>query len=241
MKHRYSLIIALLLLSTKIMAAGQIPLSEGMSIHQMLKTKFIEGNPLFMSMVAITLILGLVFCIERILYLSFAEINRKKFISTLELLYEKDKEEALDFCRKKRGPVASICFQAILHSEEPRQDIERAIVAYADVEISRLEKGCSWITLFIALAPSLGFLGTVIGMVISFDNIEMAGDISPTVVAGGMKVALITTIFGIIVAVILQIFYNFILSRIESLTSQMEQVSIELMDIICSDSPSAES
>ena len=138
-------------------------------------------------------------------------------------------------------PIASICFQAILHSEEPRQDIERAIVAYADVEISKLEKGCTWITLFIALAPSLGFLGTVIGMVISFDNIEMAGDISPTVVAGGMKVALITTIFGIIVAVILQIFYNFILSRIESLTSQMEQVSIELMDIICSDSSSAES
>lgn len=232
MKHPNILLLVGLLIATDAMAAGQMGFVTEVSIHDILRTKFIEGNPFFMSLVAITLILGLIFCIERILYLSLAEINTKKFLSRLEKLYTTDKESALALCRKTRGPVASICFQAILHSEERKEDLERAVTAYADVEIGRLEKGCTWITLFITLAPSLGFLGTVIGMVMSFDNIEIAGDISPTIVAGGMKVALITTIFGIIVAVVLQIFYNFILSRIESLTSQMEQVSIELIDMI---------
>lgn len=203
------------------------------SMHQVLKAKFIEGNPLFMSFVAIALIIGLTFCIERIVYLALADINTKKFLSKLEELYKGDsKEAALDFCRNTRGPVASICFQGLLHSEDTADDIERTVASYADLEVAKLEKGCSWITLFIAIAPSLGFLGTVIGMVMSFDDIEVAGDISPTIVAGGMKVALITTIFGIISAVVLQIFYNYILSRIEHLTSQMEMVTIELIEIL---------
>ncbi|MCM1079217.1 MAG: MotA/TolQ/ExbB proton channel family protein [Bacteroidales bacterium] len=203
------------------------------SMHEALKAKFIEGNPLFMSFVAIVLIIGLTFCIERIVYLALADINTKMFLSKLEKLYkEGGKNTALEHCRNTRGPVASICFQGLLHSEETSEDIERTVASYADVEVAKLEKGCSWITLFIAIAPSLGFLGTVIGMVMAFDDIETAGDISPTIVAGGMKVALITTIFGIISAVILQVFYNYILSRIEHLTSQMEQAAIELVEIL---------
>lgn len=218
---------------TSVMAAAQEAVEETESMHEVLKTKFIEGNPMFMSLVAIALIIGLTFCIERIIYLALADINTKKFLLRIEeLIKVGNKEGALDHCRNTRGPVASICFQGLLHADDSAEDLDRTIASYADVEVAKLEKGCSWITLFIALAPSLGFLGTVIGMVMSFDDIEMAGDISPTIVAGGMKVALITTIFGIIVAVVLQIFYNYILSRIEHLTSQMEQASIELMEIL---------
>lgn len=218
---------------TSVMAATQEVAEETESMHEVLKTKFIEGNPMFMSLVAIALIIGLTFCIERIIYLALADINTKKFLLRIEeLIKAGNKDGALDHCRNTRGPVASICFQGILHADDSAEDLDRTIASYADVEVGKLEKGCSWITLFIALAPSLGFLGTVIGMVMSFDDIEMAGDISPTIVAGGMKVALITTIFGIIVAVVLQIFYNYILSRIEHLTSQMEQASIELMEIL---------
>lgn len=203
------------------------------SMHEMLKTKFIEGNPLFMSMVAIVLIIGLTFCIERIIYLALSNINTKVFIRQLEATYnEKGRDASIDLCRNTKGPVASICMQGLLHDEEQAEEVERVMAAYADIEIAKLEKGCSWITLFIAIAPSLGFLGTVIGMVMSFDNIEISNDISPAIVAGGMKVALITTIFGIIVAVILQIFYNYILSRIEHLTSQMEQSAIDLIEIV---------
>lgn len=213
-------------------AASQDAMTDD-SMHEMLKTKFIEGNPLFMSLVAIALIIGLSFCIERIVYLALANINTKKFMQQLEKKYnDEGTEAAIDLCRNTRGPVASICLQGLLHDKDNAEDIERTVAAYADIEIGKLEKGCSWITLFIALAPSLGFLGTVIGMVMSFDDIEVAGDISPTIVAGGMKVALITTIFGIIVAVVLQLFYNYILSRIEHLTSQMEQASIDLLEII---------
>lgn len=219
--------------ATSLMAAAQELEEESESMHEVLKTKFIEGNPMFMSLVAIALILGLTFCIERIIYLALADINTKKFMQRIEaLLNGGNREAALDHCRNTRGPVASICFQGILHADDTPENLDRTIASYADVEIGKLEKGCSWITLFIALAPSLGFLGTVIGMVMSFDDIEMAGDISPTIVAGGMKVALITTIFGIIVAVALQLFYNYILSRIEHLTQQMEQAAIDLMEIL---------
>ena len=207
--------------------------AESEPFHEVLKEKFIEGNPIFMSFVAITLIIGLTFCIERIIYLSLADINTKKLLAALEKkVLEGKKDEAIDMCRNTRGPVASICLQGLYHSDENPEDIERTIASFADMEVGKLENGCTWITLFIAIAPSLGFLGTVIGMVMAFDDIEVSGDISPTIVAGGMKVALITTIFGIIAAVILQLFYNFILSRIEHLTSQMEQASIDLMEII---------
>ena len=197
---------------------------EGGGLHKELKTKFIEGDASFMSLVAIALVLGLAFCIERIIYLSLAETNTKKLMANIEA--------AKTVCRNTRGPVASICYQGLMRIDEGIDVVERSVVSYGGVQAGYLEKGCSWITLFIAMAPSLGFLGTVIGMVMAFDKIQQAGDISPTVVAGGMKVALITTIFGLVVALILQVFYNYILSKIEGLTSEMEDSSITLLDMI---------
>ena len=206
---------------------------EVVGMHKALKTKFIEGDASFMSLVAIALVLGLAFCIERIIYLSLAEVNTKKLMAAIEAALAKgDVEGAKDICRNTRGPVASICYQGLLRIDEGIDVVERSVVSYGGVQSAYLEKGCSWITLFIAMAPSLGFLGTVIGMVASFDAIEAAGDISPTVVAGGMKVALITTIFGIVVALVLQVFYNYILSKIEALTADMEDSSITLLDLI---------
>ena len=201
---------------------------ENMGFHQALKTKFIEGNAGFMSLVAIALIVGMAFCIERIISLSLCEINAKKLMQDID----KKVAGAKTLCRNTRGPVASICYQGLMHISENLDDIERSVSGYGTVQAANLEKGCSWIKLFIAMAPSLGFLGTVIGMVMSFDQIQQAGDISPTIVASGMKVALITTIFGIIVALILQVFYNYILSKVEHLTSQMEESAVTLMDII---------
>ena len=206
---------------------------ETMGFHQALKTKFIEGNAGFMSLVAIALVVGLAFCIERIIYLSLSEINAKKLMQEIdEKVGQNDVEGAKALCRNTRGPVASICYQGLMRIQDSLDDIERSIASYGSVQAANLEKGCSWITLFIAMAPSLGFLGTVIGMVMAFDQIQQAGDISPTIVASGMKVALITTIFGIIVALILQVFYNYILSKIEHITSQMEESAITLMDMI---------
>ena len=213
-------------------AAAPATVEEG-GIHKELKTKFIEGDAGFMSLVAIALVLGLAFCIERIIYLSLAEVDVKKLMAKVEAALEKgDVEGAKTVCRNTRGPVASICYQGLLRIDEGLDVVERSVVSYGGVQAGYLEKGCSWITLFIAMAPSLGFLGTVIGMVMAFDNIQRAGDISPTVVAAGMKVALITTIFGLIVALILQIFYNYILSKIEAITSQIEDSSITLLDTI---------
>ncbi len=213
-------------------AAAPAVVEEG-GMHKELKTKFIEGDAGFMSLVAIALVLGLAFCIERIIYLSLAEVDVKKLMAKLEAALEKgDVEGAKTICRNTRGPVASICYQGLMRIDEGLDVVERSVVSYGGVQAGYLEKGCSWITLFIAMAPSLGFLGTVIGMVMAFDNIQRAGDISPTVVAGGMKVALITTIFGLIVALILQVFYNYILSKIEAITSQMEDSSITLLDMI---------
>lgn len=213
--------------------ADDMEADEDLNFHQSLKKKFVEGNAGFMSLVALTLVLGLAFCIERIIYLTLSDINAKRFMQDLEKLIEaRDYDGAKQLCRDTRGPVASICYQGVLHISEPLDAIERSVTSYGNVQIANLEKGCSWITMFIAIAPSLGFLGTVIGMVMSFDQIQTAGDISPTIVASGMKVALITTIFGIIVAVILQLFYNYILSKIEHLTAQMEESAVTLMDII---------
>lgn len=201
--------------------------------YTQLKTKFVDGGVGFMSLVALCLIIGLAFCIERIIYLSMSEIDAKKFMQQIEDKLTKDGvESAKELCRNTRGPVASICYQGLLRINETAENIERSVASYASVQIGNMEKGCSWITLCIAMAPSLGFLGTVIGMVMAFDNIETAGDIGPTIVASGMKVALITTIFGIITALILQLFYNYILSKIDHLTAQMEESSITLMDIL---------
>lgn len=206
---------------------------EGAGLHKTLKTMFIEGSAGFMSLVAIALVVGLAFCIERIIYLTLSEINAKRFMADLSAKVDAgDIEGAKELCRTTRGPVASICYQGLARIDETIDNIERSVVSYGAVQSSNLERGCSWITLFITMAPSLGFLGTVIGMVMAFEQIRQAGDISPTIVAAGMKVALITTIFGIIVALILQIFYNYILSKIEHLTSQMEESAITLLDTI---------
>jgi biopolymer transport protein ExbB len=206
---------------------------EGGGLHKQLKRKFIEGSAGFMSLVALALVLGLAFCIERIIYLTLSEVKTKKLMRDIDEHLEKnDVDGAKELCRNTRGPVASICYQGLLHISEPLEQIDRQLTNYGAVQINNMEKGCTWIRLFIAVAPSLGFLGTVIGMVMAFDRIQTAGDISPTIVAAGMKVALITTIFGIIVAVILQFFYNYILSKIEHLTAQMEEGAIVFMDSV---------
>ena len=225
--------LAILLFTLTFSSLPSMAQEETMGLHQILKTKFIEGNAGFMSLVAIALVIGLAFCIERIIYLSLSEINAKKLMQDIDSLVTEGKvEEAKTLCRNTRGPVASICYQGLMRMDDSLEDIERSVASYGSVQSANLEKGCSWITLFIAMAPSLGFLGTVIGMVMAFDQIQQAGDISPTIVASGMKVALITTIFGIIVALILQVFYNYILSKIEHIVSQMEESAITLMDTI---------
>ena len=208
-------------------AAPEVPLTQA------LKTKFIQGGPGFMSIIIICLVLGLALSIERILYLSFSKTNTKKLIADVEkALAEGVIEKAKDVCREARGPVASIYYQGLMHYDQGIDVVEKNIVSYGSVQNSELESGLSWISLFIAIAPSLGFLGTVIGMIQAFDDIEKAGDISPNVVAGGMKVALITTVAGLIVAMILQVFYNYILAKIESITIDMEDSSISLVDVL---------
>lgn len=207
--------------------------AEEGGFHKQLKTKFIDGNVGFMSLVALALVLGLAFCIERIIYLTLSEIKARKLMEDIEhRLQADDVEGAKTLCRNTRGPVASVCYQGLLHINQPMDAIERSITNFGGLQAANLEKGCSWIKLFIAMAPSLGFLGTVIGMVMAFDQIQQAGDIGPTIVAQGMKVALITTIFGIVVALILQLFYSYILSKIERLTAQMEESAITLLDMI---------
>ena len=206
---------------------------ETVGVHKSLKTKFIEGGAEFMALVAVAMVIGLAFCVERIIYLSMAKVNTKKLMEAIaEALSKNDVEAAKSICRNTAGPVASICYQGLLRIDEGLETVERTVVSYGSLQSSNLEKGCSWITLFIAMAPSLGFLGTVIGMVMAFDTIQREGDISPTIVAGGMKVALITTIYGIIVALVLQVFYNFILTKIESIVADMEDCSITLLDLL---------
>ena len=207
--------------------APEIPL------HQQLKTKFIEGGPMWMAPIALVLVLGLALSIERILYLTFAKTNTKKLVANVEAaLANGGVEAAKDVCRNTRGPVASIFYQGLLRYDEGIDVVEKTIVSYGSVQMSLMEDGMTWISLFIALAPSLGFLGTVVGMIAAFDAIQAAGDISPNVVAGGMKVALITTVFGLIVAMILQVFFNYILTKIESLTTDMEDSSISFVDVM---------
>jgi len=199
--------------------------------HQALKTKFIEGGASFMSLIAIALILGLAFSLERIIYLSLADVDPKPFLGKIgDALDRGDVEAAKDIARNTRGPVASIVYQGLLRLDQGADVVERSIVSYGGVQSGLLERNLSWITLFIALAPSLGFLGTVVGMVQAFDDIQRAGDMSPTIVAGGMKVALITTVGGLIVALILQVIYNYILTKMEGILNKMEDASITFLD-----------
>ena len=215
------------------MSAADLLSGSEQPLNQALKQKFIEGGPAFMSLIIICLIIGLALAIERILYLSFSKINTKKLVENVEeALKEGGIEKAKDVCRDTRGPVASIFYQGLLRYDQGLDVVEKTIVSYGSVQQSQLESGLSWISLFIAIAPSLGFLGTVIGMINAFDAIQKAGDISPNIVAGGMKVALITTVGGLIVAMILQVFYNYILAKIESITIDMEDSSICLIDAL---------
>ena len=204
------------------------------SFHQVLKEKFIEGGAGFMGVVLIALILGLALCIERIIYLNLATTDTDKLLADIDeaLKGKKGMEGAKEVCRNTPGPVASIFYQGLERSSEGIDMVEKSIVAYGSVQMGRLERNTSWISLFIALAPMLGFMGTVIGMIGAFDAIEANNNISPALVAGGIKVALLTTVFGLIVAMILQVFYNYIVSKIDSLVNTMEDASINLIDIL---------
>jgi biopolymer transport protein ExbB len=206
---------------------------EDTSVSQALKLKFIEGGPLFMSFVLIALILGLALSIERIIYLNLATTNSKKLVEDIEsALANGGLDAAKEVCRNTRGPVASIFLQGLERSSEGVEMVEKSVIAYGGVQMGLLERGLSWIGLFIALAPMLGFMGTVIGMIQAFDIIELKGEAKPDELAGGIKVALITTVSGLIVAIILQVFYNYIVSKIDSLVNQMEDASISLIDVL---------
>ena len=202
-------------------------------IHKQIKAKFIEGGAVFMSFVLLAFIFGLALCIERIIYLNLASTNTKKLLQEIEnALQNGGPEAAKEICRNTRGPVASIFYQGLDRFDEGLDVVEKSVVSYGSVQMGLLEKGLTWIALFIALAPMLGFLGTVVGMIDAFDSIQAMGDISATAVAGGIKVALITTVGGLIVAIILQVFYNYILSKIDGIVNTMEDASISLLDIL---------
>ncbi len=206
---------------------------KSQSFHQVLKQKFIEGGAGWMAPILICLLMGLALAIERILYLNLSTTNTMKLLNKVETALEANGVAAAkDICRETRGPVASIFYQGLDRYNEGLDVVEKSIISYGGVLMARLEKNLSWITLFIALAPMLGFLGTVVGMVSAFDSIEAAGDISPTIVAGGMKVALLTTVFGLIVAIILQIIYNYLITKVESIVNSMEDVTISFIDLL---------
>jgi biopolymer transport protein ExbB len=206
---------------------------EERSFHQVVKQKFIEGDPVFMSFVVISLILGLAIAIERILYLSMSGSNTKKLLEDVEsALNSGGVDAAKEVCRNTRGPVASIFYQGLDRYHEGIDMVEKSVISYGGVQVGQMEKGVSWISLFIALAPMLGFFGTVIGMIQAFDAIAAANNISPGIVASGIGVALITTVSGLLVAMVLQVFYNYIIAKIDSLTNDMEDASISLVDLL---------
>ena len=203
------------------------------SIHQIIKDKFIEGGPGFMGIVLLCLILGLALAIERIIYLNMATTNTDKLLVNVEnALNEGGVEAAQEVCRNTKGPVASIFYQGLERSDEGIEMVEKSIISYGSVQMGLLEKGLSWISLFIALAPMLGFMGTVIGMIDAFDKIAQENNISPDIVAGGIKIALLTTVFGLIVAMILQVFYNYLIAKVDAIVNSMEDASISLVDLL---------
>ena len=206
---------------------------ESLPMHQELKKKFIEGGAFFMSLVALCLIFGLALCIERIIYLSLSKTNAKRLLAQVEeALNQGGVEAALDVCRNTRGPIASIFYQGLLRYDEGVDVVEKSVASYGGVQLGLLEKNLTWITLFISIAPSLGFMGTVLGMIDAFDKIQQAGDLSATLIAGSIKVALLTTLFGLIVAIILQLFYNYILTLVDKHVNEMEDASISLLDVV---------
>lgn len=223
----------MILSSVQSIYAQAEPVLEDKTFHQVLKQRFIEGGPFFMGIILVAFILGLAIAIERIIYLNMSTTNTDKLVGSLEeALNSGGVEAAKEVCRNTKGPVASIFYQGLDRMDEGLDAAEKAVVAYGGVQMGLLEKNISWLSLFIALAPMLGFMGTVIGMISAFDSIEAAGDISPAVVAGGIKVALLTTVFGLVVAMILQVFYNYIIAKIDSIVNGMEDASIKLIDLL---------
>ncbi len=206
---------------------------EGGFGHEGLKTRFIEGGAGFMGVVLLCLIIGLAFVIERIIYLNMATTNTKKLTSAVEdALQSGGVEAAKEVCRNTKGPVASIFYQGLDRAHEGVESAEKAVVAYGGVQMGQLEKNVSWVSLFIAIAPMLGFMGTVIGMISAFDQIAVAGGVDASLIAGDIKIALLTTVFGLIVAIILQVFYNYIVSKIDAIVNDMEDASISLIDLL---------
>ncbi|MEE2931331.1 MAG: MotA/TolQ/ExbB proton channel family protein [Bacteroidota bacterium] len=219
--------------ATEEVVTEEVANNDTKSFHQIIKQKFIEGGPGFMGIVLLCLILGLALAIERIIYLNLATTNTNNLLNNVEeALNNGGIDGAKEVCRNTKGPVASIFYQGLDRANEGIDMVEKSVISYGSVQMGLLEKGLSWISLFISLAPMLGFMGTVIGMIGAFDAIEAAGDISPSLVAGGIKVALLTTVFGLIVAIILQIFYNYLVSKIDSLVNDMENASIALIDLL---------
>ena len=215
----------------EVVKAEEVP--EGSTLHQQIKQKFIEGGAGFMGIILLCLILGLAIVIERIIYLNLATTNTDKLLKDVEDAIDSGGVEgAKEVCRSISGPIASIFYQGLDRASEGIEAIEKSVISYGSVQMGKLEKGLTWVSLFISLAPMLGFMGTVIGMIDAFDSIQAAGDISPSLVAGGIKIALITTVSGLIVAVILQVFYNYIVSKIDDLVYSMEDASISLIDIL---------
>ncbi len=215
--------------------AGEEEAGAEQSGYQVLKKYFIDGDWRFMSFVLVCLILGLAFCIERIITLNIATTNTDKLLARIdEHLKSGDVQGAMEVCKSTQGPTASILYEGLKNADDGAEAVEKAIVSYGSVQMGLLERGLVWISLFIAIAPMLGFMGTVIGMIQAFDRIEAVGDLSPSVVAGGIKVALLTTVFGLITAIILQIFYNYIVSKIDGIVNKMEDASIALVDIMAS-------
>jgi len=221
--------------ATELLAQGADAAAAEPTGYQLLKQRFIEGDWQFMSFVLVCLILGLAFCIERIITLNIASANTDKLLKRIdESLKSGDMNGAMEVAKSTQGPTASVLYEGLKNAGKGPEAVEKAIVSYGAVQMGNLEKGLVWISLFIAIAPMLGFMGTVIGMIQAFDDIERVGDLSPSVVAGGIKVALLTTVFGLIVAIILQIFYNYIISKIDSIVNKMEDASIALVDVMAS-------
>ena len=207
--------------------------TEEQSMYQVLKIKFIEGGAGFMSLVVFCLIFGLALSIERIIYLNLANVNTNKLLKRIDEAWAKGGvEAALEICRNTRGPIASIFYQGLSRYDEGVEVVEKSVASYGSVQLGLLERNLSWISLFIGLSSMLGFLGTIVGMIQAFDKIQQVGDMSASVVAGGIKVALLTTLLGLVVAMILQVFYNYLLARIDSIVTDMEDSSISLLDIV---------
>lgn len=216
-----------------VLNVATVSAQETKGFHQVLKERFIEGGPEFMGIVLLCLILGLAVAIERIIYLNMATTNTKKLAAKVEeALASGGVEEAKEVCRNTKGPVASIYYQGLDRVDEGLDAVEKAVVAYGGVQMGQLEKNVSWVSLFIAVAPMLGFMGTVIGMILAFDKISQAGGLDASLIAGDIKIALLTTVFGLVVAIILQVFYNYIIAKIDSIVNEMEDASIILIDLL---------